>query len=268
MIQIIINIQGHLSMSSYQKLCTQVYDLTKPCAGADEITFYERFLSHNKGPFLEAMCGSGRLLIPLLERGYSIDGIDNSPYMLESCVQRCAEKKLSARLFNQSLLDLTLPEKYELIFIAVGSFQLLHDQKEAYAVLKKLYDHLLPGGSLLLDTFIPWDSIKDCITHDGILEKQSTKEYRKRIKVSADYHINQTSKITCYAHEQIDECITLYEKVCDDKVLEKEEEHVFIRWYYRYEMELLLQKIGFNQIKSFDVSFDFDQTTVYQAIRD
>jgi hypothetical protein len=54
---------------SYLNLCTEFYDLTKPEARLREIDFYEALVRASKGPVLEAMCGSERLLIPLLKNG-------------------------------------------------------------------------------------------------------------------------------------------------------------------------------------------------------
>jgi hypothetical protein len=46
---------------SYQSLCAEFYDLTKPEAGPKEIFFYRELLKDSDGPLMEAMCGSGRL---------------------------------------------------------------------------------------------------------------------------------------------------------------------------------------------------------------
>lgn len=114
---------------SYLNLCTEFYDLTKPEAGPKEVAFYEECLKAAKGPILEAICGSGRLLIPLLKKGFILEGVDNSQHMLQSCQKRCSAQGLSVQLHNQSLQTLNLPRKYDLIFIAIGSFQLIHDDK-------------------------------------------------------------------------------------------------------------------------------------------
>ena len=80
---------------------------------------------------LEAMSGSGRLLIPLLQRGYNVEGVDNSPIMLERCRERCAALSLNPRLYEQSLENLSLIQRYGVVTIAVGSFQLIVDPAAA-----------------------------------------------------------------------------------------------------------------------------------------
>jgi ubiquinone/menaquinone biosynthesis C-methylase UbiE len=75
------------------------------------VAFYDTQLRSAKGPILEAMCGSGKLLIPLLKKGLLLDGVDNSSHMLESCQRRCKAQNLNVSLYNQSLQNLTLPQK-------------------------------------------------------------------------------------------------------------------------------------------------------------
>ena len=72
-----------MRLNTYGRLCTEVYDITKPQAPADALEFYLRHLGSADEPVLEPMCGSGRFLIPFLEWGVDIDGTDASPYMLK-----------------------------------------------------------------------------------------------------------------------------------------------------------------------------------------
>jgi SAM-dependent methyltransferase len=88
---------------AYHKLCTEFYDISKPVACPKEVAFYADALKGVQGPILEAMCGSGRLLLPLLRLGFKIDGLDNSAEMLESCEKRCLSEKLKVSLFNQKI---------------------------------------------------------------------------------------------------------------------------------------------------------------------
>ena len=144
---------------AYKKLCTEFYDLDKPEAPEDEVDFYFTHLKEVKGPILEPMCGSGRLLIPLLKKGLQLEGTDNSSEMLNSCRKKATELDLQPTLHQCDLLDLSLPQHFDAIIIPVGSFQLFPERESALKVLRLLYDHLNEGGFLLLDTFIPWEVI-------------------------------------------------------------------------------------------------------------
>src|SRR5207245_8672889 len=61
---------------------------------------------------LEAMSGSGRLLIPLLQQGRNVHGADLSPAMVESCAARLSAAGLSTPLFRQDVVTLNLPFRY------------------------------------------------------------------------------------------------------------------------------------------------------------
>lgn len=66
-----------MSFSNYGELCTEVYDLTKKngqSLGGD-VEYYREKLKHCKGRILEAMVGSGRVIIPLLEG--KIESVDS-----------------------------------------------------------------------------------------------------------------------------------------------------------------------------------------------
>lgn len=77
------NIGGLNMYSSYGELCTEVYDISKPLGYSfGDVEFYTQRLIHSKGKVLEAGCGSGRVLIPLLEAGINVDGLDNSTEIL------------------------------------------------------------------------------------------------------------------------------------------------------------------------------------------
>lgn len=69
----------------YGGLCTEMYELLHKEAPQDELAFYLSYAEKGK-KILEPLCGSGRFLIPFLERGFAISGIDLSTEMLAKTV--------------------------------------------------------------------------------------------------------------------------------------------------------------------------------------
>nr|MBS9408221.1 class I SAM-dependent methyltransferase [Streptococcus oralis] len=74
-----------------------------------DIEYYQERLKNGRGRILEAAVGSGRVIIPRLEAGFKVDGIDYSPEMLESCRIRCNERGLHPHLYEGSLQQFSLP---------------------------------------------------------------------------------------------------------------------------------------------------------------
>jgi len=105
----------------------------------------------------EPACGSGRLMIELIKRGWCVDGFDLSDGMLEFARQRLATLGLSGDLSNQPMQDFKLPHApgngcvgYDLAFNFVSTFKYLLTEDDARHHLQCVADHLRPGGLYLL----------------------------------------------------------------------------------------------------------------------
>lgn len=254
-----------MSFSYYGELCTEVYDLTKKIGQSigGDLEYYRDRLKPCKGRILEAMVGSGRMLIPLLESGLMVDGVDYSPQMLASCRQRCEERKLAANLYESNLQELSLPDPYEAILIPSGSFLLIEKREESLDALKRLYDHLQPGGRLLLDLFLP-DSNFECGQFGG----------------TSTFHLPNGDIITMESklveadfYNQYKVSHLKYEKWRNGTLIQTELQRFALRWYGVEEFKLVLESIGFSDVV---VSADFEygkaptnekQTFVYEAIK-
>jgi SAM-dependent methyltransferase len=110
---------------------------------APELEIYE---PHLKDPVLDAGCGSGRLLAPLHEHGFDIDGCDVSADMLE----RCRERVPDATLWTSALHELDPPRRYASM-VCSGVFGLGSTREQDIRALARLHDALVPGGVLVLD---------------------------------------------------------------------------------------------------------------------
>lgn len=144
-------------LDAYKDLCTQFYDLDKPEAPAAALEFYWRRYEQNRGPVLEAMCGSGRFLLPFARRGADIDGVDASPHMLAVCRRRIEDEGLTAHVYEQFLEDLDLPRTYGFVFVPAGSFQLV-PHAEQQSALDAIAHHMEPGAELVVEMGFPGES--------------------------------------------------------------------------------------------------------------
>ena len=90
--------------------------------------------------------GTGRLLLPLLERGLPVHGVDASEARLASCRARLRDHGRETELFRQNVVTLNLPFRYAAAFIADGSFQLLTGAAAALDALLRIRAHLVEPG--------------------------------------------------------------------------------------------------------------------------
>jgi len=121
----------------------------------DDYEFYLALVRDRGGAALDVGCGTGRLLLRMLQEGLDVDGVDTSKDMLALCEAKADERGLDARLFQQSMAELTLSRSYETIIVPCGSFMLLCDDAQALVALQSLRASLTPQGLLVLSCFAP-----------------------------------------------------------------------------------------------------------------
>lgn len=130
-------------------------DVGESSADDAEIDWYVSRLPRDAGTLLDAMTGSGRLLIPLLDAGFSVHGVDASEASLARCAARLAAAGRTAQLFRQDVTALNLPFRYAGALIGRASFQRFVDRATALDALLRLRAHLIDPGVLLLELMIP-----------------------------------------------------------------------------------------------------------------
>lgn len=226
-------------MQQYNRLCSEFYDLDKPDEPAEAFEFYLEYAKAAQGPILEPMCGSGRFLLPLLARGFDVDGVDASPFMLDACRRRAVEQKLSLGLLLEHKLEaLELARRYALAFIPAGSFGLITHEAQAREALRRLHAALLPGGKLVLEVDRP------------AFETSTSWPWGGRWLKRPDGALLVISWMGQYAaSERTSYSLHRYELVIDGRVVETEMEECNLRAYEAEEVQALLHDAGFVDVK-------------------
>ncbi len=122
-----------------------------------DIPFYLDFARQCGSPVLELACGTGRVLVRLAEAGFQVWGVDRSESMLARCRDKVEERGLErVHLTLADMARFELPWKdFSLCFIAVRSFMHLFTQADQLSCLGRVFDHLRPGGLLIIDVYAP-----------------------------------------------------------------------------------------------------------------
>ena len=126
-----------------------------------ELPLLEKF--HDQKPSLEIGCGSGRLLLPLLEKGTPIDGVEISPEMVTLLHENATKQNLTSTLQKQTIhtadiIDLDLPQTYQRVSIPAFTAQLL-TRENFHTLLTQAHNYTTPDAQLYLTLFIPWAEI-------------------------------------------------------------------------------------------------------------
>ncbi len=202
-------------------------------------------------PILELGCGTGRVLVPLADAGHTITGIDISPALLDIARQKSQIANCESRmsLIKADLRTFDLPQKnFAFAFCTSNTLMHLPTQADQLALLRNAHRHLQLNGLLLIDLFNP--DLPRLLAVNGVQEL-------------ADQWEDETSGAQVFKWcvrrvdwaEQIQETLFIYEELFPDGAVRRTPCPFPLRFLWRSEAELLLEKAGFTVE---DVWGDFD----------
>ncbi|HEY2596523.1 MAG TPA: class I SAM-dependent methyltransferase [Chloroflexota bacterium] len=189
------------------------------------------------GPVLELACGTGRLIAPLVRAGFQVTGVDSSVAMLERARRRLAVQGLEATLVQGSLESLYLDGRFRTIIIGLDSFGLLLRREDQLAALRAARAHASHDGRLVLDVANgnlrgsnepAEELIHDLTLPDPETGRPITKFVLRRPRPA----------------EQVDELMFFYDEQDERAFLRRSMVELKLRWFTRFELELLLQTAG------------------------
>jgi SAM-dependent methyltransferase len=141
-------------------LAAAFFDALHPRAGDEECAWFAQRLGSAGTLALDVMCGSGRLLVPLQERGLKVHGVDVSPAMIARCEEKLAASSLEAALFRQDVAALNVPFRYGAAFIAGSAFDAIVDPAAAAQALANIRAHLVAPGTLVIACDVPGTTLQ------------------------------------------------------------------------------------------------------------
>jgi len=224
--------------SKYPDYVARFYDLVYvDVRDAVDVNFYLKKIRETTGPVLEIGVGTGRIFRRALAAGADMYGIDNSTSMLKHLRKKLPPAE-HRRVSLQSAVDFKLDEKFNLILAPFRVFSHLNTIEEQLSALRNIQQHLTNQGLLIFDLFVPdpkmlAEGISELLDFNG--------EFTPGKKVQR--YVSSYSNIV----EQM-----IYGKmkfVWDtDKGRISREWNFTMRFFFRYEIEHLIQRSGLNLV--------------------
>jgi hypothetical protein len=220
-------------------LSTLVHDAERGRAPDQEVAWYAARLPRDAGTQLDAMCGSGRLLVPLVGAGFGVHGVDKSESRLASSRAKLGAASPDTPLFRQDITVLNLPFRYAAAFVGGGAFQRLADRVAALDALLRVRAHLIEPGILLLDLAIP--------AHAEHPPGAPVIEVRQTV-------LDDGSRIACRSETLFDAARRTvrtqrrFERRNGGRIIEREDEIRTMTWYSEDQIATLLGDAGYRDV--------------------
>ncbi|QRK07517.1 methyltransferase domain-containing protein [Archangium violaceum] len=226
----------------------------------EDVAFYVEEARRAGGPCLELGCGTGRLLIPAVEAGARVTGLDRSAAMLARARDRVQALPLPLRervdLREGDMVSFSIEARFALITVPFRTFLHLLTVEEQLAALTNIRRHLLPGGRLVLNFFEPSRLLAELLGNDG-----PSRGLLKQTGVVVSHPVtgNLLVEWASVTGDPVSQCFTrclVYDEVePSGRVVGRSYRRVTSRFIFRSEFEHLLHRAGF-QVEALQGSFD------------
>jgi SAM-dependent methyltransferase len=205
------------------------------------VDFYVEQARACGGPVLDVACGTGRVLLPMLRAGVDADGVDLSAAMLTAARRKADAEGFAPELVHSPMAELRMGRQYALVVIPFNSF--VHNLKrdEQLGTLRTCREHLLPGGRLLFDIFHAGPDFFAQPSGEPVLEIE-VEDPASGCRVR-NYDTRTLDLVEQVQHSENE----LRFVGADGETVRSVRSWTSARWFYKPEVELLLQVAGFSR---------------------
>ena len=199
-------------------------------------------------PVLDVGCGTGRILLDFLNQGIDIDGVDNSPEMLELLRRKAAQADLQPRIYHQVMEGLSLTRNYQLILVPSSSFQLLLEPEKPAQAMQRFYEHLIPGGRLVMPFMDLWK-----LDYEKLPPPYESSWSREKVRQSDGAIVRRTSSARYDPESQLEHTEEFYEIILNGNVVaaERHRKSPATRSYNQQQAVELYRQAGFEDIQMY-----------------
>jgi SAM-dependent methyltransferase len=209
-----------------------------------DVEFYRSILPSRETTILELGCGTGRVLVPLVEDCSYIHGIDLSEAMLALCRKKLHALGISKKrciVQQGDITNLNLERMFDLITAPFRVFQCLETDEEVDGFFQTVRAHLSAGGTCILNVFQPfldkeamatqWASDEDNLSWEAPIEGGRLTCHDRRKWVDAE-------KQLVYAD-------LIYRRYRGEKLEDEAVLNLVMRYYYPDEFVEMIENRGF-----------------------
>lgn len=181
-------------------------------------------------PALELAIGTGRIAIPLAQRGVEIHGIESSVEMIDKLHEKQGDTAIPVSKGDIGKFE--VDQQYSLVFLVLNSIYALQSQEEQISCFASAAAALRPGGHFVVEAFMPDPTRfrRNCWTQIHKIELD-------HVLIEADKHDPSTQQI-------LEQHIHLHQGRVDLYP-------AFLRYIWPSEMDLMARLAGLRLVERF-----------------
>lgn len=208
-----------------------IYDVRASGRTAD-IDFYVDQAVKIGGPVLDLCCGTGRISIPIAQRGISVTGLDMQPQLLAHARQKATAAQVEVEWVVGDATSFQLGRRFRLILVPYYSLQMFGREHQVNAFFASVRAHLQEDGVLIFDVRNP--DLREIVSgrrSGGQFTDPNTGELVTAEWIMSYDDALQVTDRTCYFSTPTRPSFAT--------------DRIELRWFYPQELDLIVRSAGF-----------------------
>ena len=218
----------------------EAYGLVDP-ALLHDVDRYRELARACGGPVLEVFAGNGRAAIPIARDGSEVTAVDLSPEMLRQFRERLGHEppdvRARVRLLEADARSVDAGGGFRFAFIAFNSLSLVDDLDGQRQVLRRISDHLQPGGVLAIDAL-------NAMLFGGLYKDEGPRMQLTRRHHRTGRVYSRWGATSAFDERQRQRVYGWYDEVDEQGVVRRRFYSFHWRLFFRSEAELMLAAAG------------------------
>lgn len=229
----------------YDGLEASSYDRVDELADFNDVPFFRLLVDSHPGSVLDLGCGTGRTLVPLVEDGIDVVGLDSSRSMLDICRGKLERLSLESELIQGDMRRFKLERRFASILVPGFSFQMLEKPEDQIACLESCRHHLETGDQLVLPIYYPWEMLESDSDESPMeIRKEALGEEGERVVAWQRWKIDRLGQLLYLENR--------YQRIdAGGKILGDESRSMTLRWEMPYDMQRLLSGCGYSEVEMY-----------------
>ncbi len=228
-------------MSGFYQTIARFYDAENKGKDDDVALYLEAAAEENAKTILEVGCGTGRVMMPLADKGYVVHGVDNSEAMLEIAERYRAQspqRQANMILHQADVNSVQFDQKFDMVLLSYNALMHFHGAEAQMNVMARLREWVNEDGLLIIDLPNAGEVFATQETNALTFERTFLEPLSGHMVMQMSYsYLDRTS--------QIFRVTWVYDEITSDGTVKRTSAPLVLYYYFYPEVRHLLSRNGF-----------------------
>jgi SAM-dependent methyltransferase len=168
----------------WRELYPYVFPADRVAAAPAQVSQILSLAAVTEGAVLDLCCGPGRHSLELARRGFTVTGVDSSPFLLERAREKADAASLAVEWVLDDMRQFQRPGTFDLACNLFTSFGYFEREEDNLRVLCNVSESLRDGGTLVMDMVG-----KERVVRQGLNEQRT--EFADGVVLIQQPNVNQ-----------------------------------------------------------------------------